>query len=129
MSEFTAKLVSKKSFKSRIPATQGQIEYAESELGLMFSKEYREYLAEFGCVSIYGHEFTGICKSARLDVINVTSEQKALDRNIPCDWYVIEETNVDGITVWQDSKGVVYAKAPNDIPYVITNSFSEYIDL
>lgn len=129
MSALTQKMASMKSFKSRTPATKEQIKRAEDELGLIFAKEYLGYLAEFGCASFYGHEFTGICKSARLDVVQVTNELKKSNKDIPCDWYVIEEINVDGIAVWQDSKGNIYTKAPNVAYKKIAKSFSEYLEL
>ena len=129
MSALTQKMASMKSFRSRTPATKEQIKRAEDELGLTFAKEYLEYLVEFGCASFYGHEFTGICKSARLDVVQVTNELKKINKDIPCDWYVIEEINVDGIAVWQNSKGAVYSTAPNCTAQKIANSFFDYIDL
>jgi len=129
MSAFTDKLSNMKAFRSRTPASAEQIKEAENALGLKFAKEYKEYLSDFGCASIYGHEFTGICKAARLDVANVTIEQKSYDAGIPDDWYVIEETNIDGIVIWQNSKGVIYSKAPNSEPERIAKSFSDYIEL
>ncbi len=129
MSALTQKMSSMKSFKSRTPATKEQIKCAEEELGLTFTKEYSEYLAEFGCASVYGHEFTGICKSARLNVVQVTNELKKINKDIPCDWYVIEEINVDGIAVWQNSKGVVFSMTPNCVAKKIANSFLDYINL
>lgn len=129
MSALTQKMASLKSFRSRTPATKEQIKCAEDTLGLTFAKEYFEYLTEFGCASFYGHELTGICKSARLDVVQVTTKLRNLNKDILCDWYVIEETNIDGISVWQDSKGNVYTKAPNVAYKIIAKSFSEYLEL
>jgi len=129
MSALTQKMASMKSFRSRTPATKEQIKRSEDELGLTFAKEYLEYLSEFGCASFYGHEFTGISKSARLDVVQVTNELKNINKDIPCDWYVIEEINVDGIAVWQNSKGAVYSMAPNCTVQKIANSFFDYINL
>ena len=129
MSALTQKMPSMKSFKSRTPATEEQIKCAEEELGLTFTKEYSEYLAEFGCASFYGHEFTGICNSERLNVVQVTTELRALNEGTPCDWYVIEENNVDGISVWQNSKGSIYLMIPNHTAKKIADSFLEYISL
>lgn len=129
MSAFTDKLANMKAFRPRTPATADQIKEVENALGLKFAKEYKEYLSEFGCASIYGHEFKGICKAARLDVMNVTVEQKTFDAGIPDDWYVIEETHIDGVVIWQNSKGAIYSKAPNVEPERIAKSFSDYIEL
>ena len=115
------------SFKSRTPASEEQITEAEQLLGLSFSQEYSDYLAEFGSASIYGHEFTGVCKSARLNVVHVTKAQREFNPDIPLNWYVIEETNVDGITIWQDSDGSIYFKSPNKLAKCIASSFLEYL--
>ena len=129
MSVLTRKLVSMKSFKSRTPATEEQIKRAEDELCISFAQEYSEYLAKFGSASCYGHEFTGICTPAYLDVVGVTKQQREQNGDIPPDWYVVEELHVDGMTVWQDRKGNVYLKVPGNIPEKITNSLAEYIEL
>lgn len=129
MSALTQKMASMKYFKSRTPATKEQIKRAEYELGLTFTKEYFEYLSEFGCASFYGHEFTGISNSVRLNVVQVTNKLKSLNKNIPCDWYVIEEINVDGIAVWQNSKGTIYSTSPNRLYQKIADSFFDYINL
>ncbi|MDR3313690.1 MAG: SMI1/KNR4 family protein [Oscillospiraceae bacterium] len=51
--------------------TEQQIIEAEQKFGLKFFSDYREYLSEFGIVSFGGHEFTGICSSTRLNVVDV----------------------------------------------------------
>ena len=128
MSKLTEKMMKMESFKSRVPATKEQIANAEKSLGLSFAKEYKEYLAELGCASIYGHEFTGICKAARLDVVSVTTEQKNCIDGIPDDWYVIEETNIDGVVIWQNSCGKIYASAPKKLDEEIASSLADYLE-
>lgn len=128
MSLLTEKLSSMRVFRSRTPATKEQILQAERQLELNFSKEFRNYLLELGCASIYGHEFTGLCTSSRLDVVQVTLLQRELNKHIPFNWYVIEDLNIDGITVWQDPDGNIYSKLPYSPPQKVANSFLEYID-
>ncbi|MGX7096015.1 SMI1/KNR4 family protein [Gemella bergeri] len=41
-------------------ATEEQIIAAEKDLNLTFPVEYREYLKEFGAISFYGTELTGL---------------------------------------------------------------------
>ena len=127
MSSLTQKMSTMSSFKARTPASKEQISNAEKELGLSFSEEYVEYLSKFGCASIYGHEFTGISSNPRLDVVNVTKSQKTVNDNIPFDWYVIEETNIDSITIWQDYTGAVYATKPNETVKILAESFLYYL--
>lgn len=127
MAGLITKIVKMKSFKSRTPASVQQVEEAEKTLGLKFAREYKEYLLRFGCASIYGHELTGICESARLDVVQLTQEIRAFDANIPSDWYVIEETNIDGGVIWQDGEGKVFLKYPCQTAEFVAGSIEEYL--
>ena len=54
-------------------------------------------------------------------------EQRAFNKFVPHDWYVVECLDIDGIVIWQDSKGAVYATTPNSEPKKIANSLFEYI--
>jgi len=110
-------------------ATSEQIEEAEQELGLHFYTDYREYVSELGVASFYGHEFTGICASPRLNVVDVTNSNKTVFTDIPSDWYVLEEANIDDIVIWQSSTGEVYQTAPNVLPVKLSDSFLEYLEL
>ncbi|MDD3363278.1 MAG: SMI1/KNR4 family protein [Hespellia sp.] len=85
-----------------------KIQEAEESLGLSFSKDYKEYLSVAGLAMCCGHELTGLGKSERLDVVQVTFQMKSLHKDIPNDWYVIENENMDGAAMWQDVKGRVY---------------------
>jgi len=129
MSAFTDKLSNMKAFRSRTPASAEQIKEAENALGLKFAKEYKEYLSDFGCASIYGHEFTGICKSSRLNVVDVTISERANNPDVPNDWYVIEQANIDGIVIWQNQKGEIFQTQPYCDSIKIANSIVEYITL
>lgn len=106
-----------------------QIEQAEATLGLKFSEDYREYVSTLGVVSYDGHELSGICSSPRLSVVNITQREKEKISSIPSDWYVIEQTNIDGIVIWQDATGAVYQTMPGAEPQRICNSLCEYIEL
>ena len=101
------------------PASQEIIVAAEKELDVTFSKEYVDYLAEFGIAIFSGHEFTGLCDGKRLDVIRITKEQQALHKYIP--------RNMDDIVIWQDAVGSVYASTPHSKPKKIANSLAEYV--
>ena len=107
-------------------ATEEDIKKAEEVLGLRFSYDYRNYLIEFGVVSFTNHEFTGVCESKRLCVINVTIEERK-NVEVPRDWYVLEQTNIDGIVIWQDGNGTVYQTAPNVKAKRLCGSMEEYI--
>lgn len=128
MGDFVEKLAKMPSFRKRKAASKEQIQNAEDSLALKFSKEYKEYLSEYGVASIYGHEFTGICNSERLDVVVVTQEEQKKNQRIPNDLYVVEQANIDGIVIWQSRAGDVYQSQSNMNPVKICNSLYEYIE-
>lgn len=107
--------------------TEEEISEAERKLGIPFAKDYRVYLKEIGLACFDGHEFTGLTKTARLNVVSVTKEQRQYFDKAALLWYVIEEVGIDGIIIWQSSNGTVYAIAPNSGAKKIANSLSEYI--
>ena len=79
---------------------------------LKFSDEYRKYLARYGVASANGHEFTGICASSRLNVVDVTISERINNPNIQMDYYVVEQANIDRIVIWQSQTGEIYQSAP-----------------
>jgi len=105
-----------------------EIESAERDLKLCFNKEYKMYLLHYGLISYDNHELTGLCNSQRLNVVYVTKEEKEYNPQVSSDMYVIEQTNIDGIVIWQNSKGVIFQTCPNLPPVKIANSLSEYIE-
>ena len=105
------------------------IHKAQHELSLTFAQDYYLYLQTFGVVTINSHELTGLACPHHVDVINITKLNRILDSSIPNDWYVIEQTNIDGICAWQDEKGIVYLKSATSSPQKIANSIIEYINL
>jgi len=62
-----------------------------------------------------------------LDVVLVTKEQRERFGQEVQSFYVVEEANIDGIVIWQNSDGDIYETAPNLIPKKIANSLSEYV--
>lgn len=109
------------------PAENRQIQDAEIQLRVSFSEEYKTYLAQFGAIMADGIELTGIAKSEHRDVVALTKKERALNPKVPNNMYVIENTCVDGIIVWQDSKGNVYQTYPESEPKMIASSMAEYI--
>lgn len=109
-------------------ASKDQIESAAKALGLAFAEDYFLYLQEFGLAYVNGHELTGIGIIPRNDVVTVTLEKRDLQHVtlIPKDWYVLEDTNIDGIIIWQASNGFVYMESPGMIKQICT-SMVEYI--
>ena len=42
--------------------------------------------------------------------------------------YVIENLNIEGVVIWQDSKGTIYQSRPNHEPKKINKSLAEYVE-
>lgn len=106
--------------------TEEEIDLAEKKLECTFAQDYREYLAEIGFACFDGHELTGLTKAERINVVTVTTKQRKLFGEIVSTWYVVEETNIDGIVVWQDSIGTVYETVLPTYAREIAGSLSEY---
>ena len=129
MTDIVKKLKEMPSFYSLTGVPHELIEEAEKTLKLKFAYEYCQYLAAFGVVSANGHEFTGICQSARLNVINVTFAEREANSSVPLDLYVIEQANIDGIVIWQSASGEVYQSMPGAPMIKLCDSIIEYINL
>jgi hypothetical protein len=108
-------------------ATNIEITDAELQLRISFASEYKEYLSVFGAIMADGIELTGIAKAEYRNVVAVTKQEWELNSNVPHSMYVIENTGVDGIIIWQDSSGVIYQSSPNVPPKEIAKSLYEYI--
>ena len=65
-------------------------------------------------------------KTERLNVVTVTMEQRERFGKITSTWYVIEETSIYGIVIWQDADGFVYETASNSKVKKVADSLSEY---
>ena len=110
------------------PATNTQITDAELQLRVSFAEEYKAYLKEFGAIMADGIELTGIAKSKHRNVVSITEQEHALNPNVPHTMYVIENTCVDGIIIWQDTIGSIYQTQPNLKPKKIADSLAEYVE-
>lgn len=108
-------------------ATAMQITDAELQLRMSFSNEYKEYLSTFGAIMADGIELSGIAKSEHRSVVALTKKEWELNPNVPHTMYVIENTCVDGIIIWQDTAGTVYQTNPNSAPKKIADSLKDYI--
>lgn len=117
---------SKEAFVSLKGAIPEDIAKAEDELKVMFTQEYVEYVSALGAASFYGHELTGVCNSKALSVVEATNTEKQFS-DIPADWYVIEQTHIDGIVYWQSEKGAIYMTAPNIKAKKVCETLSEYV--
>ena len=77
--------------------------------------------------SANGHEFTGILKSERLNVVDATLRARRKNSNIPLTLYVVEELQIDGLIIWQDESGTVYRAMSGERPTKISDSLADYV--
>lgn len=111
------------------PADDKQIEEAEKALNLEFSPEYIRYLKTFGCISAFGTELTGIIDLKRLNVVDSTKRERALNSKIPENMYLIENSAIDGIIWLQDETGAIYLGSPCAEPKLSFGSLEEYLKM
>lgn len=107
--------------------SEEEISEAEKELGLSFSKDYVEYLSKYGSIIINGHELTGISKADQDNVVKVTKAQKKYYPFIPDNAYVVEDTCIDEIVIWQDNSGKIYKSTPDGDFDVYAKSFYDFL--
>ena len=100
------------------PASEKQISDAEFQLNVCFSDEYKLYLAKFGAI---------MAEANYRNVVSLTKKERELNPKVSNDMYVIENTKVDGIIIWQDNRGKILETKPNEEPKIIADSLSEYI--
>lgn len=100
---------------------------AELQLRTSFSEEYKDYLLTFGAISAKSIELTGIIKAEYLNVVAVTKQEWELNVNVPHNMYVIENTYIDGIIIWQSTSGEIFKTTPGSAPKMIAPSLNVYI--
>ncbi|SEI96420.1 SMI1-KNR4 cell-wall [Lachnospiraceae bacterium A10] len=108
-------------------ATEEDVIHLEKELGLSFSNEYKEFLIKFGSVLADDVEIVGFSKSKNRNVLEVTREERGMNNGVPSDLYVVENTGIEGIIIWQDESGAIYQSSPNKKIEKISSSLAEYI--
>lgn len=109
-------------------ASEEEIIQAETALGLRFAADYRKYTAAFGAASLATHELTGVCKSNRLNVVDVTIKERSKTK-VSDQWYVLEQTNIDSIVIWQSNTGEIYQANPDGVNKKIAETLIEYLHL
>lgn len=100
---------------------------AERELDLKFAADYRAYLLEMTIAAYDGHELTGLSKAVRTNVVEVTKQKWSECSKVPKSWYVIEDTNIDWIVIWQSQDGKTYETVGGSEPVCIADTMVEFI--
>lgn len=100
---------------------------AERELDLKFAADYRAYLLKMTIAAYDGHEFTGLSKAIRTNVVAVTKQKWSECSKVPKSWYVIEDTNIDQIVIWQSHDGKVYETVGVSEPVCVADTMVEFV--
>ena len=100
---------------------------AEEELEVSFSEDYKALISQYGAISYYGHNLSGISPYPGNDVVALTKEHRTYNTEVPLSFYVIEEVHIDGIVIWQDPSGQIYWTQPNAQPKMIFGCLYDYI--
>ncbi len=127
MNSIIEELKRKSDFFCEKGASEEEIKHAEGVLGLSFADEYKEYLQQYGSVSCGGHELTGVSADECLDVVRVTIKNLQHNPNIKIPLYVVEETHIDGIVIWQASSGEIFQSEYKEAPQKIYDSLIKYV--
>lgn len=109
-----------------VPVHNDEIHRAEERLGIRFADEYCTYLRCTGIAAVNGHELTGLGSSLRTSVVEVTLKERQVSVGTER-MYVLEQGNVDGIVIWQDNAGHVYATVHGQCPKHLYCSLVEYL--
>lgn len=104
-----------------------QIKDAQKALGITFPEEYVDIVKEFGAISFYGTEWTGLNVDDYLNVVSVTNRERELNSDFPLGCFVLENQGIDGLLVICDEKGKVYSLRYSKVEK-IHDTISSYLD-
>ncbi|EIC96178.1 hypothetical protein HMPREF9970_1056 [Lachnoanaerobaculum saburreum F0468] len=108
--------------------TTSQVKEAQSELGLEFPEEFIDYVKEYGAISFYGTEWTGLNVNGYLNVVEATKQEREFNSEFPTDCFVLENQAIDGLITAVNNSGNVFTIQYNKkIP--LCDSISEYLDI
>lgn len=106
-----------------------QIKAAQNELDLEFPDEFIDYVKEFGVISFYDTEWTGLNVDGYLNVVDATKNERNLGKEFPQGYFVLENQTIDGILILVNSKGAVYSYQSGNKPVLICKTMTEYLDI
>ena len=105
-----------------------QVSEAQNALGIIFPDEFIACVKEFGVISFYGTEWTGLNICGQLNVVEATQAERARNKSFPQDCFVLENQAIDGILTIVDKNGKVYLQQfEKRVP--LCDSLSDYLDI
>lgn len=107
--------------------TYKQIKDAQERLEITFPDDYIDILREYGAISFYGTEWTGLNVDDYLNVVSVTKKEREMNSSFPSDCFVLENQGIDGLIVICNEAGEVFNLQYSKIEK-IHDSISSYLD-
>lgn len=108
--------------------SDNQIKEAEKELGFSFPEEYVLYVKEYGAISFFATEWTGLNVGGRINVVDATKQERELNSDFPSDCFVLENQAIDGIVTVANSEGKVFTVQYDKVES-LCDSISEYLNM
>ncbi len=127
MNEIVANIRRLPDLYSKDGVAKDEINKAQTDLNVNFSEDYLEVLTSFGILLVNGHEIIGLSGSPRMNVVVVTQEERIVDPKVNQKWYVIEQTNIDHIIIWQNQHGEIFQTQPGFGYLKIAENLLDYI--
>lgn len=108
--------------------SEDQIKEAEKELGFLLPEEYVIYVKEFGAISFFATEWTGLNVGGRINVVGATKQERELNSDFPSDCFVLENQAIDGMITAANSEGKVFTVQYDKI-VPLCDTISDYLDI
>ena len=108
--------------------TTKQLKEAQKTLDLVFPEEFVDYVKEYGAISFYGTEWTGLNVDGYLNVVEVTQQERELNEGFPTDCFVIENQGIDGLIIIVNEKGKVFSLQYGK-KEALCESLTDYLDI
>ena len=105
-----------------------QIDEAKDVLGLQFPEEFIDYVREYGAISFFGTEWTGLNVTGYLNVVETTKNERIADPGFPKDCFVLENLGIDGLLAIVDEQGRVFSFWQGN-QKAWCESLSDYLDI
>jgi len=105
-----------------------QLSEAQKALGIIFPDEFADCVKEFGVISFYGTEWTGLNICGQLNVVEATQAERARNKSFPKDCFVLENQAIDCILTIADESGKVYLQQFERKEF-LCDSLSDYLDI
>ena len=103
-----------------------QIKDAQVELGLTFPKDYIDIVKEYGAISFWGTEWTGLNVDDYLNVVYVTKKEREMNSSFPSNCFVLENIGIEGELIICNETGEIFSICYSKIEK-IHDSISEYL--